>query len=113
VEVTVHEMRAEHDALAAHIFVSRRQYRNMPDTKSGSHRETAGPLELANGLRAWIPGSARRMGTTDGCRLETIISPCTRLSRAGWSKLVFNYFSDYLVNDFVRQRQRFGANLVH
>jgi hypothetical protein len=29
------------DPLAVHIFVSRRQYRNMPDTKSGKRSETA------------------------------------------------------------------------
>jgi hypothetical protein len=28
-------MKAEHDPLALHIFVSRRHYRNVPDTKSG------------------------------------------------------------------------------
>ncbi len=35
VDAAVQEMRAEHDPLAVHIFVSRRQYRQMPDTKSG------------------------------------------------------------------------------
>jgi hypothetical protein len=34
-------MRAEHDPLASHIFVSRRRYRNMPDTKSGKRSGTA------------------------------------------------------------------------
>lgn len=37
----VAEMRAEADPLAVHIFMSRRQYRNMPDTKSGKRHETA------------------------------------------------------------------------
>ena len=37
-------MRAEHNPLAVHIFVSRRQYRNMPDTKSGRRSETAARL---------------------------------------------------------------------
>lgn len=44
VEAAVHEMRAEHDPLAVRIFTSRRQYRNMPDTKSGKRRETAARL---------------------------------------------------------------------
>jgi hypothetical protein len=35
------EMRAEPDPLAVHIFVSRRQYRNMPDTKSGKRSDMA------------------------------------------------------------------------
>jgi hypothetical protein len=37
-------MRAEHDPLASHIFVSRRQYRNMPDTKSDKRSEMAARL---------------------------------------------------------------------
>jgi hypothetical protein len=35
-EAILESMRAKHDPLAAHIFLSRRHYRNMPDTKSGS-----------------------------------------------------------------------------
>ena len=38
-EAALEEMRAEPDPLAVHIFVSRRQYRNMPDTKSGKRHE--------------------------------------------------------------------------
>ena len=41
VDAAVQEMRAEHDPLAVHIFVSRRQYRRMPDTKSGNRLGTA------------------------------------------------------------------------
>ena len=33
VEAVVETMRAEHDPLASHIFVSRRHYQNLPDTK--------------------------------------------------------------------------------
>ena len=40
-EAALGEMRAESDPLAVHIFVSRRQYRNMPDTKSGKRQEMA------------------------------------------------------------------------
>jgi hypothetical protein len=32
-------MKAEHDPLALHIFVSRRHYRNVNDAKSGKRRE--------------------------------------------------------------------------
>jgi chromosome segregation ATPase len=39
VNAAVEEMRSEHDPLASHIFVSRRQYRNMTETKS-SHVAT-------------------------------------------------------------------------
>ena len=38
------EMRAEADPLSAHIFVSRRQYRNMADTKGGKRHATAARL---------------------------------------------------------------------
>ncbi len=38
-EAALAEMRGERDPLAVHIFVSRRQYRNMPDTKSGKRSE--------------------------------------------------------------------------
>ncbi len=35
------EMRGEHDPLAVHIFVARRSYRNVKDTKSGKRSERA------------------------------------------------------------------------
>ena len=35
------EAQAEPDPLAVHIFVSRRQYRNMSDTKGGKRHERA------------------------------------------------------------------------
>ena len=38
VEAVVETMRAEHDLLASHIFVSRRHYQNLSDTKSGKRR---------------------------------------------------------------------------
>jgi hypothetical protein len=37
-------MKAEQDPLASHIFVSRRHYRNVNDTKSGKRRETMARL---------------------------------------------------------------------
>jgi hypothetical protein len=39
VETVVEAMCAEHDPLASHIFISRRQYRNTNDTKGGKRRE--------------------------------------------------------------------------
>ena len=67
----VEEMRAEHDPLATHIFIARRQYRNMPDTKSGKRHErearftwqTACDLGYAGDLHDWerlMGASARR-----------------------------------------------------
>jgi hypothetical protein len=42
VESELTAMKAEHDPLASHIFVSRRHYRNVNDTKSGQRREMIG-----------------------------------------------------------------------
>ena len=64
-EEALAEARAEHDPLASHILVSRRQYRNISYTKSGKRSETAARMswqtacELCFGA-AW--GSGRRMG---------------------------------------------------
>ena len=39
VEAVVETMRGDHDPLASHIFISRRQHRNANDTKGGKRRE--------------------------------------------------------------------------
>jgi len=69
-EAVLKTMRAEHDPLAVHIFVSRRQYRNTPDTKSGKRTEnvarftwqTACGLGFRGSLDEWerLIGSAAR-----------------------------------------------------
>jgi hypothetical protein len=61
VESELAAMKAEHDPLASHIFVSRRHYRNVNDTKSGKRREitarlsfdTACELGFRGGLDEW------------------------------------------------------------
>jgi hypothetical protein len=61
VESELAAMNAEHDPLASHIFVSRRHYRNVNDTKSGKRREmtarlsfdTACELGFRGGLDEW------------------------------------------------------------
>jgi hypothetical protein len=61
VEAIVEAMRAEHDPLASHIFVSRRQYRSANDTKGGKRREmnarlsydTACGLGFRGSLNEW------------------------------------------------------------
>jgi hypothetical protein len=62
------EMRAESDALSAHIFVSRRQYRNMADTKGGKRHETAARLSWQTacdlGFGASLGEWSRLMGAT-------------------------------------------------
>jgi hypothetical protein len=46
VESELAAMKAEHDPLASHIFVSRRNYRNVNDTKSGKRREMTARLSF-------------------------------------------------------------------
>ncbi len=46
VEAVIDEMRAEHDALALHIFIARRNYRQSKDTKSGKRRDTTALLSF-------------------------------------------------------------------
>jgi len=61
VEVILETMRAEHDPLASHIFVSRRHYQNLSDTKSGKRRamwahlswQTACELGFRGDLAEW------------------------------------------------------------
>src|SRR5436305_1032624 len=65
VESELAAMKAEHDPLASHIFVSRRNYRNVNDTKSGKRREMMARLSfntacdlafapaLTNGSASW------------------------------------------------------------
>ena len=65
VESELAAMKAEHDPLASHIFVSRRSYRNVNDTKSGKRGEMHArlsfdlPVSLAfevastNGSASW------------------------------------------------------------
>ena len=70
VETMLEEMRAESGPLAVHIFVSRRQYRNMPDTKSGSRREIAARLTWQTacelGFRGTLSEWERLMGAASG-----------------------------------------------
>lgn len=56
-EAVVEAMRAEHDPLAVHIFIARRQYRNLPDTKSGSRREVAARLSWQTACDLGFRGS--------------------------------------------------------
>ena len=61
VEAVVEAIHAEHDPLASHIFVSRRHYQNLSDTKSGKRRamsvhlswQTACELGFRGNLFEW------------------------------------------------------------
>jgi hypothetical protein len=71
VEAELTAMQAEHDPRASHIFVSRRQYRNVNDTKSGKRREMS-----------------IRISFNTACELgfRGILEEWERLMRAGASK---------------------------
>jgi len=66
VESLLGEMHADHDALAAHIFVARRAYRLVNDTKSGKRRETSARLSWERacelGFRGSVGDWARLLG---------------------------------------------------
>jgi hypothetical protein len=66
VNAAIEEMQREHDPLASHIFVSRRNYRNVPDSKSGQTKQYRCTPQLAIRLRPGISRDPRRMGAIDG-----------------------------------------------
>jgi hypothetical protein len=57
VEAVVEIMRTEHDPLASHIFVSRRQYRNAHDTRGGKRREINARLSFNTACELGFRGS--------------------------------------------------------
>ncbi len=57
VEAVVEIMRGEHDPLASHIFISRRQYRNANDTKGGKRREMNARLSFNTACELGFRGS--------------------------------------------------------
>jgi hypothetical protein len=57
VEFELAAMKAEHDPLASHIFVSRRSYRNVNDTKSGKRREMMARLSFNTACELGFRGS--------------------------------------------------------
>jgi hypothetical protein len=50
-------MKTEYDPLASHIFVSRRDYRNVNDTKSGKRREMNARLSFNAACELGFRGS--------------------------------------------------------
>jgi hypothetical protein len=57
VESELAAMKAEHDPLASHIFVSRRHYRGLNDTKSGKRREMNARLSFNTACELGFRGS--------------------------------------------------------
>lgn len=57
VETELAAMKAEHDPLASHIFISRRHYRNAHDTKGGKRREMNARLSFNTACELGFRGS--------------------------------------------------------
>jgi hypothetical protein len=57
VETELAAMKAQHDPLASHIFISRRQYRNVNDTKGGKRREMNARLSFNTACELGFRGS--------------------------------------------------------
>jgi hypothetical protein len=57
VESELAAMKSEQDPLASHIFVSRRHYRNITDTKSGKRRETIALVSFNTACQLGFRGS--------------------------------------------------------
>jgi hypothetical protein len=57
VESEIAAMKAEHDPLATHIYVSRRHYRSVNDTKSGKRREMTARLSFQTACDLGFRGS--------------------------------------------------------
>ena len=66
VEGELAAMKAEHDPLALHIFVSRRHYRNVNDTKSGKRREITARLSFNTACELGFRGSLDEWGRLMG-----------------------------------------------
>ena len=57
VETELASMKTEHDPLASHIFISRRHYRNIADTKGGKRREMNARLSFNTACELGFRGS--------------------------------------------------------
>jgi hypothetical protein len=72
VESELAAMKAEHDPLASHIFVSRRHYRNVNDTKSGKRREMMARLSFNTACELGFRGSLDEWGAPYGSGCEAV-----------------------------------------
>src|SRR5260370_8465422 len=55
VESEIATMKTQHDPLALHIFVARRSYRNVADTKGANHPQTNPPTTFNTPLDLAFP----------------------------------------------------------
>src|SRR4030095_5613983 len=72
VESELLAMKAEHDPLASHIFVSRRHYRNLNDTKSGKRREMNARLSFNTACELGFRGNLDEWEQSRGDEREKI-----------------------------------------
>jgi hypothetical protein len=59
VNAAVDEMRREHDALASHIYVARRDYQTTPDAKGGKRHERAARMSWQKACALGFRGQLR------------------------------------------------------
>jgi hypothetical protein len=71
----IEEMRREHDPLASHIFVSRRRYQNMSDTKSGKRHQMAARLSWRRACDLGFRGNLEEWERLLGAHLGSAITP--------------------------------------
>jgi hypothetical protein len=57
VEAVIETMRTEHDPLVSHIFITRRNYRNVNDTKGGKRLEMNARLSFNTACELGFRGS--------------------------------------------------------
>jgi hypothetical protein len=69
-EAALEEMRADSDPLAVHIFVARRHYRNVPDTKSGKRSEAAARVSWQTACELGYRGSLAEWERLMGARAK-------------------------------------------
>ena len=74
VEAVVGTMRVEHDPLASHIFVSRRHYQNLSDTKSGKRRAMSAQLSWQTACELGFRGNLDEWERLMGARSGSLIS---------------------------------------
>ena len=68
VESELASMKAEHDPLASHIFVSRRHYRNVNDMKSGKRRDMNARLSFNTACELGFRGSLDEWGAIEAVK---------------------------------------------
>src|SRR5947208_16305226 len=82
VEAELAAMKAEHDPLATHIFLSRRNYRNANDTKGGKRREINARLSFNTACELGFRGSLDEWERLIGASREALNAYCPGVGRA-------------------------------